>query len=250
MKPLVRSAAALAAALTISCAPKPADPLAVLIDQHTEARGGAAAIEAIKTVRTKVEIVEPTFQVTGDYRAMEGRMRIDVYADGQRVFSEGVGDEGAWQQSGADAPVSEASEAGKAALLHGIEFNLFGLHQLAGRGNTLSLEENEVIDGVAFQVIKVVMADGFETYLYINPDTSMIERRRDIRALHPDADPATKLIENQYADFRKSCGVMNSFASRQVDVRTGEELQTTRIVEQRCNLGDQALEIPRSIVVD
>ncbi len=250
MNPFVRSAAALVTALAISCAPKPSDPLAAIIAQHTEARGGAAAIEAVRNVRTKVEIVEPTFQVTGDYRATEGRMRIDVYADGRRVFSEGVDASGAWQQPGADAPISDASEAGKAALLHGIESNLFGLHQLAERGNRLSLEDGEVLDGVAFRVIKVTMADGFETYLYINPQTSMIERRRDVRALHPDADPATKLIENQYSDFRKSCGVMNSFASRQVDVRTGEELQTTRVVEQRCNLDDQALEIPRGVVVN
>ncbi len=239
------AAATIALSLAVSCASPQKSELATLIDAHTTARGGAEAIEAIWNIKTKVEVVEPTFAVTGDYRAKDGAVRINIYAEEHRVFSEGIDENGAWQQSGEGAPITESSAAGRAALLHSIEFNLFGLHQLAGRGNNLSLEDDEVIDDVAFRVVKVIMAGGFETYLYINPETSMIERRRDIRALHPDADPATKLIENQYSDFRKNCGVMNSFASRQVDVRTGAELQTTRVLGQECNLDEETLEIPR-----
>jgi len=231
-----------------SCATPPNGDLANIIDANVAARGGATALENIRNIRTKVEIVEPTFAVTGDYRAKDGRMRIDIYADGARVFSEGVDDVGAWQQNGEGAPITESSASGRAALLHGIEFNLFGLHQLTDRGAALSIEGDENIDNVTFRGIKVRLADGFETYLYFNPATSMIERRRDVRALHPDVDPTTKLIENRYFDFRDFCGVLSPASSRQVDVISGTELQTTKIVSQECNLPEKALQLPRDAV--
>lgn len=228
-----------------SCAAPQKSELAKVIDANVAARGGATAIENIRNIRTQVDIVEPTFAVTGDYRAKDGQMRVDIYADGSRVFSEGVDDGGAWQQDGAGAPITPSSDKGRAALLHGIEFNLFGLHQLTGRGHTLSLESDEIIDGKVFEVVRATLNDGFETYLFINPETSMIERRRDIRALHPDVDPATKLIESQYFDFRDYCGVRSSASSRQIDVTTGAEMQTTKIVKQECNLPEKALQLPR-----
>lgn len=216
-----------------------------LLRSHTEARGGAKAFEAVENLRTEVEIVEPTFTVRGDYRARDGAMRIDIYAEGARVFSEGVDGDGPWQQNGEGAPVTVTSAEGRAALLHGIEFNLFGLHQLRSRGHSLSLAGKEVIDGTSYEIVKVVLNDGFETYLYINPETSMIERRRDVRALHPDADPTKKLIENQYFDFTPYCGVMTPSSSRQTDASKGEELQRTKVISQECNLSDEALEIGR-----
>lgn len=243
MRNITFALAASAAALTAACTSAPANPLDETIRRHTEARGGAAAIDAVKNIRTEVEVIEPGFTVTGDYRARDGAMRIDIYADGVRVFSEGVYEGRSWQQGGAGAPVTATSDAGRAALLHGIEFNLFGLHQLEARGHALSLEGEETVDGAAYKVVKVTLGDGFETYLYINQQTSMLERRRDIRALHPDADPTEKLIENLYFDFTDYCGVLSPASSRQIDVRTGEELQRTRIIKQDCNLSEEALQL-------
>jgi hypothetical protein len=49
-------------------------------------------------VRYLLTIKEPSFEVTGTYVATrDGSMRIDIEADGQRVFSEGVHDGQAWQ---------------------------------------------------------------------------------------------------------------------------------------------------------
>ncbi len=227
------------------CASSPPGNLLALIERHTAARGGAEAIEAVRNLRTRVEILEPSFSVTGDYRAMDGQMRVDIYADDALVFSEGVDAAGSWQQNGAGAPITETSDAGRAALLHGIEFNLFGLHQFDERGHILSLEADETLDGIAYRVVKATLSDGFETYLFINPTNSMIERRRDIRALHPDADPKKKLIENQYFDFTDYCGVLNSASSRQIDVGSGVELQRTTVISQECNIPEEALQIPR-----
>lgn len=50
-----------------------------VLARHIAASGGAAAFEHLHSVRYKVEITEPQFTVTGDYRASrDGRMRIDI----------------------------------------------------------------------------------------------------------------------------------------------------------------------------
>ena len=208
--------AALVAATSLSACTTAAPSLDALLRSHTAARGGAEVFDAIENLRTEVEIIEPTFTVRGDYRARDGAMRIDIYADGARVFSEGVDSEGSWQQNGEGAPVTATSDEGRAALLHGIEFNLFGLHELKARGHSLSLAGAEALDGATYHVIRILLSDGFETFLYLNSETLMIERRRDVRALHPDADPTKQLIENQYLDFTPRCGIMSPASSRQI----------------------------------
>lgn len=250
MRTITLAAAALASSMAVSCSGPQKDELSLLIDRHTAARGGAAAIEAIENIRAKVEITEPTFSIVGDYRARDGAMRIDIYAGDKRVFSEGVDDGGAWEQAGSTAPVTESSDAGRAALLHGIEFNVFGLHEFPARGHSLLLAGDETLDGTAYKVIKATLADGFETYLYLNPETMMIERRRDVRALHPDADPTEKLIENRYVDFADYCGVKIPESSRQIDARDGAELQRTHLISQECNLPEAELRVARDAAVD
>lgn len=241
-------AAVAAAALVASCATSP--KLDQLVRRNAEARGGVAAIEAVENLRTKVEIIEPAFAVTGDYRARDGAMRIDIYADGARVFSEGVDESGSWQQNGSGAEITETTAEGRAALLHGIEFNLFGLHELPLRGHKLTYAGEELLDGVNYSIIKIALSDGFETYLYLHPDTAMIERRRDVRSLHPDVDATEKLIENQYFEFDQRCGVISPASSRQIDARTGEELQRTKVIRQDCNLSEEALEMGRPADAD
>jgi hypothetical protein len=68
-----------------ACATPARDPLEALVTRHTAARGGAAALDAIRNLRMRVEIVEPAFTVIGDYRATDGLMRIDVRAGEARV---------------------------------------------------------------------------------------------------------------------------------------------------------------------
>jgi hypothetical protein len=242
--------AVLGTSVLTACASTPRDPLAELLERHTAARGGSHAIEAIRNLRTQVEIAEQGTTITGDYRATAEHMRIDVRVGGERVFSEGVDARGSWQQDGAGAPLRETRPEGEAALRHGIEFNLFGLQQLAGRGHRLRLEPDEILDGVGYRVVHVRLADGFETWLYVNPANWMIERRRDVRALHPDAEPTAILIESRFTDFRPMCGALFAGASSQVDARTGALLQTTRTLAQECNLPDSQLALPREAAVD
>ena len=73
------------------CATTPGGDLTLqdLIRRHTEARGGQAAIEAIRTLEATLRIVEPSDTADAVWRVDRlGRMRIDVTIDGKRVWTE------------------------------------------------------------------------------------------------------------------------------------------------------------------
>ena len=219
-----------------------------MIEEITDTRGGARAIERIETIRTRVDIAEPGFTVVGDYRATRsGLMRIDIYMGAQLVYSEGIDAAGAWERNGGmSAPAIDVSGAPEAALAHGIEFNLYGLHEYDARGHEIALEGEEEIEDTVYQVLRIHLEDGFETYLYVNPETHRTERRRDVRALHPTSDPEERLLEMVYTRFDEACGVWDVSRSFQRDVVSGEQLQETRRLSQSCNLPEAELNLDRS----
>lgn len=240
------------ASLAAACAP-PAAPELTLDDvlrRHAAARGGAAALDAVANTLNVAEVVEPSFSVFGRYIAStQGLMRVDIFVDGARVFSEGIDIDGAWDWPSDLAAPRAASAQGAAALAHGVEFNLFGLHALAQRGHTLTLEGRETIAGIDYHKLKIRLADGFETWRYINPETWLIDRARDLRALHPDVDPTQVTIESEYTDYRPVAGVQSSFRWTQSNVSTGELMQTGTIQQLAYNVAAEALNFARSAAV-
>jgi hypothetical protein len=208
-----------------------------LVAGHVEARGGAAAIEAVRAYECDLHIVEPTFEVDGSYLATrDGSMRIDIRAGGERVFTEVLDRGRAWSWSPGEG-VREGSAAGAAALRHGIEFpfKLFGLHEMQSRGHKLELLGREAVDGTNYHVLRLTLDDGFEVRYYLHPDTMLIERERTRRALHVDVDPTPEWIETLYDDYRPAGGVL--FPYRQVERRLadGEVLSTGTLREIRIN---------------
>ena len=227
----------------------PGEEIDELIEKHTAARGGRAAIESVKTIEIRLRIAEPKFTVEALYRASRaGRMRIDVFSSGKCVYSEGYDGHGGWQLAQGGERATDASASGTAALRHGLEFptNLRGLHEMRARGHQLALIGRELIDGTNYYAVELRLQDGFVTYLYLNPATYLIERQRDIRALHPDADPTQKSIERRFQDFRQVEGRMVAFRGSEANLRTGEVLQTSEILELRTNppLPDQTFARP------
>lgn len=218
----------LAAPASVAQAP---ESLAQVIGQHTAARGGADAIEAVRTIRLDITIREPGFTVDGSYRATrDGSMRIDVCASGQRVFTEALRGGQAWSRGqGAAAAAVDESPAGAAALRHGVEapFKLFGLHEMPGRGHRLELRGRESVDGVSYHVIDVTFDDGYRSSYYLNPDTWLIDRERQRRALHVDVDPRPEWIETLFEDYRRIAGVLFPFRQTERRVSTGDLMAVT-----------------------
>lgn len=214
-------------------------PLTVdeIIARNTEAMGGREVWAAVQAVKISLHVSNPEFEVDGVYcAARPGRMRIDITAEGKRVFAESFDGAKGWQwQEGKEQ--KETGAAPTAALRHGVELpgNLFGLHELKQRGHRVELTGRETIDGVEFYALRVTLADGYETALFVDPRTWRITRRRDVRALHPDQDPTPITIESRKSDFRQVAGVWFAFASEDVDLATGKVIESTKVKEIKLN---------------
>ena len=217
-----------------------------ILERHIAAVGGAATIQAIENIRIELEIIEPGFRLRGDYRAAgDGRVRIDVFAEAERVFSEGVDKEGGWQQNGEGNKVELMSEAGLAAMTAGIEGNLLGLFQLLRRGHQASYLGTYSHEGVNYHRLRVIRPDGFERHYFIHPQTWMIDYTRETSALHPDINPEQKAVESHYSDYRRVCGLMRSHRTQTIELESRKEIQRSQIIGSECNLPDDELELTR-----
>jgi hypothetical protein len=212
--------------------------LAEVIARHTDAVGGPQAIERVEGLEFTLHIVEPGFELDAVYRAdRTGRMRIDVFAGGERVFTEAHDGQKAWQWSRGEQRALDVSPEGTAALRHGTQLpgKMRGLHELAREGHEVALLGRETLDGTRYYVLRVTLSDGFVTHYYLDPESFLIARGRDFRALHPDLDASKKWLENRWTDYRPVDGVLRSFHDEQLDLRTGQVVQTTTVKSVRSN---------------
>jgi hypothetical protein len=211
--------------------------LDTLIAKNTVARGGERAMASVQAFECDLHVAEPQFAVDGTYVATrDGRMRIDVRAGGERVFTEALDRGHGWSWDPKNG-VQDASAAGAAALRHGIElpFKIFGLHDMRARGHRLAAAGTETLDGVAYHVVRATLDDGFEVTYYVNPETWLIDRDRQRRAMHVDVDPTPEWIETRYEDYRLVEGVLFPFRQSERRVATGEVLSTSTLGAVRIN---------------
>lgn len=69
-----------------------------IVERNTNAMGGRAAIEGVQSIQIDLHIKDPSFEVDGTYYATRpGKMRIDVSADGEPVFTEAFDGQRGWQ---------------------------------------------------------------------------------------------------------------------------------------------------------
>lgn len=200
-----------------------------IVQRNAIAVGGKVAIERVSSIKIDLHVIAPDYEVDGTYwAARPGRMRIDIFSKGQRVFTEAFDGARAWQWKGEGDSVDE-SDTATAALRHGVELpgHLFGLHELRGRGHRLELTGQEIIDGSNYYALRVTLSDGYETTLYLDAKSWLITRRREVRPLHPDRDPTPATIETRMSDFRKVNGLYFPFASMDMDLNTSQVLERT-----------------------
>jgi hypothetical protein len=224
-------AISLVAALSLAGCHRQSPTVDQLIERNTQAVGGRTALEAIRSIRVELHIADPGFEVDGVYLAAQpDRMRIDITANGQRVYTEALNGIRAWQWKGKGEPVDESPTA-TAALRHGVELpgHLLGLHELQSHGHRIELVGREEIDRINYHVLRITLSDGYTTTLYLDPDSWLITRRRDVRPLHPDVDPTPTTIENKMTDFRRVGDLLYPFASTDTDLANGKVLETTTV---------------------
>ena len=208
-----------------------------VIERNTSAVGGRAAIEAIHSIEINLHITDPGFEVDGIYHAARpGRMRIDVQAGGKQVFTEAFDGQQGWQSHDQSDP-EPASPKAAAALRHGVELpgKLFGFHEMKQLGHKIDLVGRETVDGIDYYVLRLTFGDGYTTSLYVDPQSWLITRRRDVRPLHVDVDPTPTTIEQRSSDFREIAGVRFAFATTEIDLKTGKQLESTKVGSIKVN---------------
>lgn len=207
------------------------DRTAAIVDQVTRASGGIAAAQAIPALAYHIHVKEATYEADGTYLVdRKGRMRIDLYMGDRRVYTECYDGTRGWQMNG-DGKVAESSVEGTKALWHGTQYpgQILALAELPQHGHHIETSGHERIDGVDYDVLKLTMRDGFETYRYVNRKTGRIERSRDMRAPHPDIDAKRRPLDTAWSDFRKIDGVVRPITETQIDLATGKWNQTATV---------------------
>lgn len=227
----------LAFALALLAAPAAAADLEAILERHTSAIGGAPALARIISVRVELEIREPGFEVTGTYIATRaGDMRIDIMAGDQRVFAEGLNDGQAWEWTPSVGRVAVGGEAA-AALRHGIDLpgRFFTFAEVRERGARVGLVEGAA-DAPEWQ-LRVTLPDGFVKDYWLDRETHLVTRTRDLRAFHPSIDPTEVVIETRHSEPRWTGGVLSHTRIDNVNAVTGEWLGTTRVRSVEYNIG-------------
>lgn len=208
-----------------------------ILTRHTQAIGGTEALRSIQSLRLALNIIEPTFQVDAVYVAdRDTLMRIDVFVGEKRVYSEGFDGKIAWEMGENASSLKEESPAGSTALQNGIlsPDRFYSLEELVAKGHKLEAKGREEVNGVAYYVFELNL-NAQITRLYINPETWLIERTRETKAVHPDIDPTPQTTETVYSDFRNAGGVVRPFKSVRTDLGAGKIIQTETISKVETN---------------
>jgi hypothetical protein len=195
------------------------------------ASGGVKAAQAIQALAYRLHIKEATYVADGMYLVdRKGRMRIDVYLEGTRVFTECFDGKTAWEMDGKGV-VSTQSAEGTAALWHGTQYpgQILDIAELGARGHRVEFIGTENLLGTQFDVLRFTMHDGFVTYRFVDAKTNLIARGRDVRAAHPDIDPKKIEIETTWSDFRTVDGVVRPFESTETNLNDGKWIQTATV---------------------
>jgi hypothetical protein len=202
----------LAAALLVSAAiPAHAQDITAqsLLDKNLEARGGAEALAAIKSIQFHGKMIFPgDFELSySEVRARGGADGIEARMEGNvqgLTYMQGYDGQTAWRvnpfQGRRDAEAMSADEARSMADSSRID----GVLQDARKdGSTIAYLGREDFDGTSAYKLKVSQKDGDEFTYLLDPDTYLeikIAETRKIRG-------APQTTETELGDYEKVDGV-------------------------------------------
>ncbi len=191
-----------------------------LIERHTAALGGLAALSAIRTMRFQGRLVEPAFTLEEfNVIRMKPHFQKVWLPAGEGWFAEGYDGVCAWEKPVADEHGHPVEGAPADALRHALELPgvMRPLPEFIARGNAVELMGTEEIDGRVVYLLKTTLADGFVKAWYMDAETHLFTRTRDVRAFHPTVDMTENHVETIFSDYRTVNGVMVAFRESQRD---------------------------------
>ena len=221
--------------LLISGTPPIGGPEAVarILAKHAETLGDLNKWRNIQSVTYQLDIKEPKFHLQGVYRVVRsGKMRIDIFADGQHLFTEAFDGVASWQWQSGETRAKITTDAASAPLRHGIELpgHLFTLLDMVARGHKLAYLGDEIRFDKQGHLLQLTLKDGHQKYYFLHAETGEILAHGDQRAFHPDLDPTVVLVETRPEDYRIINGVRKPFKTINWDLSNDQWLGTTQIL--------------------
>lgn len=220
-----------------------------ILANHQRAVRRGSRLNGLQNIDLVLQISESGDSLIARYRASaDGYMRIDVFSNATRVYSEGKDTAGVWEwASDQDAP-KNVQHDGVGAIEHGIEFNLFTLAELGKRGHNIELVGRETLRDQDYFVLRLTLSDGFDTLRYVNAATWLTDASRDFRALHPGNDSRKKHLETRYDKWAEANGIVSARRERNIDLDAGTVLGTTRVLAVAYDVNPESLDLRRTYI--
>ena len=196
-----------------------------IIARHIEARGGADAMHAIHSLVFDHGVYHEghyTSDGTAVMMLMRPYYKVVGHPGREPDFMEGY-DGSAWEWYQNPGLTVRTVGAASAAARHSTDVDGPFL-DYADKGSSIELIGTELIaDRPAWQ-IRLTQMDGFQTDYFIDQDSYLITAKRHTMPIHAYGEAVT--TQSVYSDYRRVAGVLYAFAATEVEIATGEELNS------------------------
>jgi hypothetical protein len=198
---------------SISHAQTPAPTMTVdqLVAKNIEAKGGAAALEAIKTIRFEGRLLVNQGQIElkqTETKERPGKVRVDAILQGMTLVQAYNGANG-WKVNpiyGRKDPEKMSADEAKSLVE---EAEIGGpLENWKAQGKTITYLGTEDVEGTAAHKLKVVRKNGDISYVYLDPDYFL-----EIRVIDQRVEQGAQVeVETDLGDYEKVNGVYFPFS--------------------------------------
>lgn len=205
-----------------------------LVAKNLAARGGAAAFDAIETVKFDGTVIFPgDFQLKyEEVRTKQGDVRVDLAVQGLTLVQGWDGTTG-WRinpfEGRKDAERMSDDEARSLADTGSIRGPL---QRAAASGSTVTYLGREDFDGTNAHKLKVAEKDGDEFVFLLDPDTMLEVKMVETRKIRG----APQVFEYEYGDYEKVAGVYFPMSVETWSPGQGNNRQRTIIASGTANV--------------
>jgi hypothetical protein len=221
---------------SISHAQTPAPTMTVdqLVAKNIEAKGGAAALDAIKTIRFEGRLLVNQGQIElkqTETKERPGKVRVDAILQGMTLVQAYNGANG-WKVNpiyGRKDPEKMSADEAKSLVE---EAEIGGpLENWKAQGKTITYLGTEDVEGTAAHKLKVVRKNGDISYVYLDPDYFL-----EIRVIDQRIEQGAQVeVETDLGDYEKVNGVYFPF-SIEAGTKGSTDKQKTIIEKGEANI--------------
>ncbi len=191
--------------------PGPSPTVDELVSKNIEAKGGAAALKAIQTIRFEGRLVANQGQIELTYTEIKkrpGKVRTDAVLQGMTLVQAYNGSNG-WKIFpiyGRKDPEKMSTDEAKSLVE---EAEIGGpLENWKEQGKTVTYLGTEDVEGTAAHKLKVVRKNGDVSFVYLDPDYFL-----EIRVLDQRMEQGAQVqVETDLGDYEKVNGVYFPFS--------------------------------------